>query len=184
MTGKRTFPTACQGIDPQHFKKLNIISSDICCSEFNNHQDQNGEEMKLGLFLLAGLMGLVGCGSDEELLLPGTPPVISDLNIDPTSAVQGEGEGSVTVRSTYSFTDPDGDLLANRVCWEPCGGGEMACDTVPVRGAAGIISSTVTTLMPMSTTCTPGDYGTDLTAINARGNESNTLEATFTITAP
>jgi hypothetical protein len=89
------------------------------------------------------------------------------------------------VTATLDFVDPDGDVVYERGCADTCPIGALRkCQTNRIPGASGKTSGVINLSIPTPTGCTPGVYGADYTIIDAKGLESNTLDATFTITEP
>jgi hypothetical protein len=59
------------------------------------------------------LVALGGCGGGGSI---DSTPSITNLVFSSTSAVQGDGNGSITVTGSVSFTDAGGDVARTSPC--------------------------------------------------------------------
>jgi len=104
-------------------------------------------------------------------------PVISNLLYSPTSAIGGQGGGTVTVTWTVDFTDAGGDVNTLRIT--SSGGTDI---TTPITGISGQTSGTITGIFTVST-LSVGTYTFEVWVIDTKGNSSNKLSGIFTVTS-
>ena len=102
-------------------------------------------------------------------------PSISNLSFSPTSALQGDGNGSITVTGTINFADAGGDLTTLHLT-NPLGQSISA----PISGLAGVKSGTIQGQVTVSTQ-TPGHYTFQVYVSDSLGLNSNTLSGSFDI---
>jgi hypothetical protein len=131
----------------------------------------------LGACLLLCL--LVGCGDDEG---EGAAPAISNLFFGPDEALvhlRGEWVGST---ASMDYADPDADPAFVRMRYRYCGEGEMRHEDIAPTGITGDQTGTIWIATEVPASCPAGTYLYAFTLFDQQGNESNTLEATLTLT--
>ena len=120
-----------------------------------------------------------GCGGDEG---EGGPPRISNLFFGPTSTFVGWHNGEVGVSVSMDYADSDGDLAFVRMSTRPCGEDPVQhVDVAPV-GITGSTEGVVWLAPRVTTACPAGTYLYEFSAVDRKGHQSNTLEASFTLT--
>jgi hypothetical protein len=125
------------------------------------------------------LLLFLGCGDDEG---EGGTPGISNLFFGPDSEIvhlRGEWVG-VTVSMDYS--DPDGDPAFVRMRFRYCGEGEMRHEDIAPVGITGDEEGEIWISTEVPASCPAGAYLYEFSLFDQKGNESNTLEATLTLT--
>ena len=126
------------------------------------------------LFCLAS-----GCGDDEG---EGVAPGISNLFFGPDTAYVNQRGGQVGVWVSVDYADPDGDPAFVRMRFRHCGEGEVLHEDIAPGGITGDQAGAIwiSTVVPAS--CPAGTYRYAFSLFDQKGHESNTLEATLTLT--
>jgi hypothetical protein len=122
------------------------------------------------LFVLAGCTG----GDDRT---GGSAPVISGLELDPTTATVGSLE---TLRGSLVFEDPDGDVLELHSSIASPTGGEMPVPPAMIAGAAGTTAGAVSVQLSIQFVAL-GDHTVRVWVRDAQGNDSNALTRTIAV---
>ncbi|HSB68745.1 MAG TPA: glycosyl hydrolase family 17 protein [Candidatus Methylomirabilis sp.] len=105
----------------------------------------------------------------------GWPPAISNLKINP--AIAEQGVGPVEVSGSVDFSDPDANVVRVRILLS---GGPQVIE-IPVTPGA----TTGVLTWPLGVdTATLGDMPFTVTAVDAKGNESNALPGKFQVVSP
>ena len=117
---------------------------------------------------------LAGCGSSGGGSTDSTPS-ISSLSFSPTSALQGDGNGSITVTGSVTFTDAGGDLTTLHLA-----NSQGQNITVPVSGLAGMMSGTLQGQFTVSTQ-NAGHFTFEVYVSDSLGLSSNKLSGSFDI---
>jgi len=142
-----------------------------------------GDAMRQALFLTTVLaVWIHGCGN-ENVPLPGTPPIIMNFRYAPASAAENQGGGTVKIEGAFDFYDAGGDLVGLRVCSEACINDPTSCAGVAVP-ATGWIYGTLPYMAAVSTNCPPGEYAATAAGVDLFGLESPKIPFTFTILVP
>ncbi len=147
---------------------------------------------KLLVVFVVSLLCCMSCGSDDCETCPrppkpsGSPPVISNLQCNPSSAEVGQGGGAITVDCSLFFRDPDGDLeLVLFSYLEGCGEdpGTLAID---VRAQAGVQEEGTIQLanLQIKTNCIADTYTYEFMAVDSEDTESNELILHFVLVEP
>ena len=134
--------------------------------------------MNLRHFVLAALLVAVatGCGggggggSSEN-----SAPSISNLTFSPVSALQGEGNGTIIVTGSLTFSDPGGDVNALHLTDSQ---GESITEVL--SGFSGITSGTIQAQVTISTQ-TVGHYTFQVYVTDSQGLDSNRLSGSFDV---
>ena len=121
----------------------------------------------------------LGCGDDEG---EGVSPRISNLFFGPTSATVGQRGGEVGVSVSLEYADPDGDLAFVRLSSLPCGEEPAGYMDIAPGGITGNQEGVVWLSTMITTVCPPGTYIYEVSVLDQRGHQSNTLGASFTLT--
>lgn len=119
-------------------------------------------------FFLPALILLLPACSDEQL---GSPPEISDLSYSPSSVTAGQ---LATVQGSFSFEDPDGDLLEMLVTLTDPAGNNMEMPATEVTDAKGKTIGIVTLQLALVAPA-PGTYPFAVLVVDENGNDSNPL---------
>jgi len=120
-----------------------------------------------------------GCGDDEG---EGEATSISNLFFGPDSEyvhLRGEWVG-VTVSMDYA--DPDGDPAFVRMRFRYCGEGAVRHEDIPPGGITGNQAGVIWISPRVPAACPAGNYLYEFSVFDQMGHQSNTLEATFTLT--
>ena len=125
----------------------------------------------LSLLLFAALGGCGGGGSIDST------PSISNLSFSPTSALQGDGNGSITVTGSVSFNDPGGDLTTLHLT-----NSQGQNITVPISSIAGMKSGTLQGKFTASTQ-NAGHYTFEVYVSDSLGLSPNKLSGSFDVNA-
>lgn len=129
------------------------------------------------MFLLIGCGG-GGGGSSSSITGPTYPPAISNLSYSPKSASLNEGNGAVTVYASYDYADADGDLqsfkISDTLGFLVITEGDLS--SVVGGKTAGNIYGTV-----IVKTTSKGTTTFQFWVVDKKGNESNKLSGTFTV---
>ena len=120
-----------------------------------------------------------GCGDDEG---EGVAPSISNLNLGPTSAFVLQRRGWLGVTVSMDSTDPDGDPAFVRMSFRWCGEGPVQHEDIAPMGITGSQAGAIWISAGVSTDCLAGTYLYEFSLFDGKGHQSNTLEATFTLT--
>jgi hypothetical protein len=110
----------------------------------------------------------VGCGGGSGGSADSTPS-ISNLQFSPTSALQYDGNGTVTVSGSFDFTDAGKDVSTLHLT-SSNGGNE----SIAINGAAGQSAGSIQGTFQTDTT-TLGHYAFQLYVTDTAGLRSNTL---------
>jgi hypothetical protein len=120
-----------------------------------------------------------GCGDDEG---EGVAPGISNLFLGPeTEFVHLRGEW-VGVTVSMDYADPDGDPAFVRMRFRYCGEGEMRKEDIAPTGITGDQAGVIWISTDVPAACPAGTYVYEFSLFDQKGHESNTLEATLTLT--
>jgi hypothetical protein len=120
-----------------------------------------------------------GCGGDGG---EGGPPRIANLVFKPTSSFIGRQGGSVGASVSLEYADPDGDLAFVRMSNRTCGEGPVQHVDIAPGGITGSNQGVVWLSTRVTSACPAGTYLYEFSAFDRKGHQSNTLEATFTLT--
>jgi hypothetical protein len=123
--------------------------------------------------LLVAALG--GCGGGGGGSIDSTPS-ISNLSFSPTSALQGDGSGSITVTGRVTFKDAGGDLTTLYLT-NPQGQNI----SVPINGLAGQTSGTLQGQFTVSTQ-NSGHYTFEVYVTDSLGLSSNKVSGSFDVT--
>ena len=118
---------------------------------------------------------LCSCGGEGGSSSINSTPSISNLTFSPTSALQGEGNGSITVTGSITFTDAGGDLTTLHLT-NPLG----QSVTQPISGIGGAKSGTIQGQVTVSTQ-NAGHYTFEVYVSDSLGLSSNTLSGSFDV---
>jgi hypothetical protein len=130
-----------------------------------------------GVLLALLLVGAApGCGTED-----GQGPVLQGLQTDLNEFPVGFGNGSIDIKGTVDFFDPDGDLVILRAVKRDCGVGEINYIEWLKQDLLGVTSGTLSFLMPVSTDCPRGRYSITLYALDGRGNHSNEITVPYAL---
>jgi hypothetical protein len=147
-------------------------------TRFRKKYESRGQRMKscrgliLPLLLFATLGGCRGGGGGGSI---DTTPSISNLSFSPTSALQGDGNGSITVTGSVSFNDPGGDLTTLHLT-----NSQGQNITVPISSIAGMKSGTLQGKFTASTQ-NAGHYTFEVYVSDSLGHSSNKLSGSFDV---
>jgi len=122
------------------------------------------------MLLVITLAGCGGGGGSTD-----STPSISSLSFSPTSALQGDGNGSITVTGSVTFTDAGGDLTTLHLA-----NSQGQNITVPVSGLAGMMSGTLQGQFTVSTQ-NAGHFTFEVYVSDSLGLSSNKLSGSFDI---
>lgn len=121
------------------------------------------------------LLVAAGCGGGGgDGGAPASTPSISNLAYSPSSALQLEGDGEITIVGTFDFTDPGGDLATLNLSSQ----GETL--SIPIEGVAGLKSGTIEGSLLIDTSAI-GSYTFEIYVTDQGGRRSNTLSGRFEI---
>jgi hypothetical protein len=124
--------------------------------------------------LLAILLGACGGGGGGGTPVNSTPS-ISNLAFAPASALQGDGNGSITVTGTVTFADAGGDLSTLHLTTPQ---GQSISQAI--SGASGQTSGTIQAAVTVST-ATLGHFTFTVYVTDAMGLSSNSLSGSFDV---
>jgi hypothetical protein len=108
------------------------------------------------------------------------PPSLSGLSIDPDSAVQNAGSGTIQVNFNFDFTDAGGDLFSMTVTVYDGKGTELGSGTDQFKGASGITKGYVNGALNADTRVA-GNYKIEFYVTDSAGSKSNKISAVFTV---
>jgi hypothetical protein len=132
------------------------------------------------IIVIAGSFAIIpACGGGGGSSSPGSAPVISSLSWVPQSAIHMEGGGSVDVKFDLLYRDSDGDIKTLRVT--DSDGGDFSEDISATMG--GSTSGLLTFYIPADTSII-GTFTFQIWLIDSRGNASNHLSGSFTVSPP
>ena len=146
--------------------------------------------MKQLLVVLVGsLLCCMGCGSEDDPFfggVPGSAPQIADLVCDPSSAIEEENGGAITVACTVNFEDADMDLETILVRFRrACGGGSW--QEVPknvIDQTAGRTQGEIDFDFIAETDCPANNYPYEISAEDSTNRVSNVLTLQFILEEP
>jgi hypothetical protein len=115
------------------------------------------------------LLCTAGCGGEET---DTEAPSISDLTYSPQTVPVGE---ATVVSGTFSFEDPDGDVLGALIAMTPPGGETQELPRADIPRAAGVTAADVM-LQVLVNAQIAGRYEFEVWVEDEAGNESNRLE--------
>jgi hypothetical protein len=119
-------------------------------------------------------LAIAGCGGGGGGSVDSTPS-ISNLQFSPSSALQYDGNGMVTVTGTFNFTDAGKDLMTAYLT-----SSSGATVTASLVGASGQSSGTLQGAVQIDTT-TLGHFTFQLYVTDSAGKQSNTLTGAFDV---
>jgi len=119
-------------------------------------------------------LAIAGCGGGSGGSADSTPS-ISNLQFSPNSALQYDGNGTLTVTGTFDFTDPGKDLMT--VYLTSSGGATV---TASPAAAAGQSSGTIQGQVQIDTIALR-HFTFQLYVTDSAGKKSNTLTGTFDV---
>jgi hypothetical protein len=140
--------------------------------------------MRKHLFYFALL--LVGCGGNgdgfgtiepEPLPVESASPEISSLAVSPDTVLLMQGEGNVTVKAEFSFSDEDLDIETMHI--EMSDGNNQSIPLETIDTASGTLSEEFTVSTEES-----GTVAVEIWLIDAAGNSSNRLSDEILIQNP
>lgn len=120
-----------------------------------------------------------GCGDDEG---EGVAPSISNLFFSPASAFVLRQGGLLGVTVSMDYADPDGDIAFVRIRFRFCGEGELQHVDIAPGGITGHQAGAIWISTRLPRDCPAGTYPYEFSVFDQKGLESNTLEATLTLT--
>ncbi|MEW6440419.1 MAG: hypothetical protein AB1640_05720 [bacterium] len=129
------------------------------------------------LLLLLPWTVLAGCGEDGD----GSAPRISSLRYTSDRYLVGFGGGRALLTGQVEAMDPDGDLAFLRASDQVCGQGPWRHLDTPVEQAAAGETISVPLLTVIRTDCPAGAYHVEVSLFDARKNQSEILDAPFTL---
>jgi hypothetical protein len=124
----------------------------------------------------------LGCGGGGSPKVVGPDPaakltpVISNMQLLPSTAEQNDGGCTESISIYVDFTDVDADVTEGRLTY-----GNVTY-TGGVAGATNLASGTLTGSIGAST-ATIGSMTVTISIIDSQGHESNALSQPFTVTA-
>jgi hypothetical protein len=130
------------------------------------------------LFWPLGLAVLLSCGGgggSSGSTLAGERPSLANLQLSPSSVVQNQGGGTVTLTASFDFQDAGGNLSD---LYLSDGAGQTL--SLPIQGADGITGGTLQLYLYVHTDVI-GRYAFDLWVDDAFGLASNSLTGTFEV---
>lgn len=133
---------------------------------------------KLSILFLAGF--LVGCGGGGDGGGGGHPPVITNLQFSPASALVNDGGGTIAITGSFDFTDSGGDLARVVITTYDNNNNPLGSITIPVflpGVTAGSLFGTITV-----DTSLPGVFTFAILVYDTAGYTSNALSGTFSVT--
>jgi hypothetical protein len=128
------------------------------------------------ILMVSFLIGCGGGGGDGG----GHPPVISNLQISPTSVMVNAGGGTVGVTGSFDFTDSGGDLTQVVLTTYDNNHTQVGSITIPVS-APGITASQAYGTVIIDTSV-PGNFTFTILVYDSAGNTSNSLTGIFSVT--
>jgi hypothetical protein len=120
-----------------------------------------------------------GCGDDEG---EGVAPTISNLFLGPTSVFVLPRGGWEDVTVSMGYADPDGDIAFVRMSFRYCGVAEVQHEDIAPMGITGDQAGEIWISARVPAECPAGNYLYEFSVFDQMGHQSNTLEATFTLT--
>jgi len=144
---------------------------------------------KLVVVLVVSLLCCMSCGGDDCEVCPrpprpsGSPPVISTLECNPSSAGVGEDGGAITIDCSLFFRDPDGDLETVVFTYLDGCGEDPGPLEIDVRGQAGLQEQGTIQLanLQVKTNCVADTYTYEFLALDSEDSESNELVLQFVL---
>ncbi len=103
----------------------------------------------------------------------GTAPVIYDLGLNPDSDDVGEGGGIASISVSMKYEDIDSDILSIKITYDTT----TIADTLSIFSKS---SGSLTYTLTLDTTAAK-TYTVNFVLIDSKGNESNTLTTTYTV---
>ncbi len=129
------------------------------------------------IMILAGLFFIMSsCGGGGGGSSPGSAPVISSLSWWPQTATYMEGDGALDVKFDLLYSDPDGDIKTLRVT--DSDGGNITHDISTTIGSS---TSGLLTFYMTADTSKIGTFTFQIWLIDSKGNSSNQLSGSFTV---
>lgn len=133
--------------------------------------------LAIGCYLFLSLS--TGCGDDEG---EGVAPSISNLFFGPASAFVTAQGGELGVTVSMDYADPDGDIAFVRMSFRVCGEGEVQHEAIAPGGITGNQAGEIWISARVPADCPAGTYLYEFSVFDQKGHQSNTLEATLTLT--
>ena len=121
--------------------------------------------------VVAALAACGGGGGGSK----NSAPVISNLQISPTSALQYDGNGTVSITTSLDFADPGKDLATFYI--NSSDGDSISGD---ITGVAGTASGSIEGTVDVDTTQL-GHFTFQVYVTDSSGNRSNTLSGAFDV---
>jgi len=131
--------------------------------------------MLAAIIVLLGWM--YGCGEDGD----GSPPVISNLQYSKDRYLVDASYGTAVIAGRVDGMDPDGDLAFIRVSNQDCGQGPWRDLEALVQKLGKGETGTLPFFTDVRTDCPAGLYAIEISLFDARKNQSDVLEAPFTL---
>jgi len=129
------------------------------------------------VIILAGLFSIMpSCGGGGGGSSPGSAPVISSLSWWPQTATYMEGGGALDVKFDLLYSDSDGDIKTLRVT--DSDEGNITHDISTTIGSS--TSGLLTFYIPADTSKI-GTFTFQIWLIDSKGNSSNQLSGSFTV---
>jgi len=113
----------------------------------------------------------------------GVAPSISNLFFGPASAFVLQRGGDLGVTVSMDYADPDGDIAFVRMRFRVCGEGEVQHEDIAPGGITGHQAGEIWISAQVPIDCRPGTYLYAFSVFAQKGHQSNSLEATFTLTS-
>lgn len=128
------------------------------------------------ILLVSMSLACSGGGGDGGGSSPvDSTPSISNLQFSPTTALQYDGNGTLTVMGTFDFTDQGKDIATLYIV--SFDGSTLSS---PIEGVSGAASRTIQGTLEVDTTAV-GQFSFELYVTDSAGNKSNTLTGTFVV---
>jgi hypothetical protein len=134
-------------------------------------------KMMMGL-LVSTMLGMTGCGGGSEQNIPLTPPLVSNLQYNPTSLTVNT---PTNINWQFDFTDAGGDIATGTYTVYNPSSVAVYTKTINLTIPAGVKAGTEHGTTSNVTFVTVGTYTANMFVMDSVGANSNTLTATFTI---
>ena len=120
-----------------------------------------------------------GCGDDAG---EGVAPSISNPFFGPAAAFVFPRGGELGITVSMDYVDPDGDIAFVRMRFRVCGEGEVQHVDIAPGGITGNQAGEIWITARVPADCPAGTYLYEFSVFDQEGHQSNSLEATLTLT--
>lgn len=126
------------------------------------------------------ILFIMSCGNSGGSNTPATHiPVISDMKISPTVAVQNYGGGAVSATISFNYRDAGSDMTSFTLnCYDST---NASCGSITQNFSSGSSSSGTAYLSFVVPTDTLGTWTAEVFVTDSLGENSNSLKVDFSV---